>query len=140
MREALFLGVLLLASPAGAVVVECPDGEVHFVDDPREVECVEICEDGSWVVTGEGVCPEVKAKADRLDLLQALGGGVLALATLILVGAVCIVAYLLPAVIAFRRNHHQRMAIFALNLLLGWSVIGWVGSLVWALTETKGGE
>ena len=41
--------------------------------------------------------------------------------------------YLMPTVIAFRKNHPQKWSIFAINLFLGESVIGWVGALVWAL-------
>lgn len=45
-----------------------------------------------------------------------------------------VVVYVLPAGIAFHRDHPQQWAILALNLLLGWTVIFWVASLVWALT------
>lgn len=41
--------------------------------------------------------------------------------------------YFLPSIIAFKRDHQQRVSIFALNFLLGWSLLGWVGSLVWSL-------
>lgn len=41
--------------------------------------------------------------------------------------------YLLPAWIGAKKRNNS--AIFWLNLLLGWSVIGWVAALVWALTE-----
>jgi ABC-type transport system involved in cytochrome c biogenesis permease component len=44
--------------------------------------------------------------------------------------------YFLPALLALARSHHQRLAIAALNLLLGWTVLGWVVALVWALTAT----
>lgn len=42
--------------------------------------------------------------------------------------------YLLPMVIATHRDHHQKSAITALNVLLGWSVIGWIAAFVWSLT------
>jgi hypothetical protein len=45
--------------------------------------------------------------------------------------------YLLPAILAAIRRHHQRNAIFVLNLLLGWTVIGWIGALIWAATATR---
>jgi hypothetical protein len=45
----------------------------------------------------------------------------------------CILLYFLPSIIA-RRKRNAR-AIFWLNLLTGWTFIGWVGSLVWALTN-----
>ena len=40
--------------------------------------------------------------------------------------------YFLPSLIAFSRQHKNKIAIFLLNLLLGWTVLGWVGSLVWS--------
>jgi hypothetical protein len=43
--------------------------------------------------------------------------------------------YFLPTIIAGSRHKSNFAAIFALNLLLGWSLIGWVVSLVWALTQ-----
>lgn len=42
--------------------------------------------------------------------------------------------YLLPAFIAWRRRHLDVLAIFALNLLLGWTALGWIAALVWSLT------
>jgi hypothetical protein len=42
--------------------------------------------------------------------------------------------YFLPAFIALKRGHLNSGAIFALNLLLGWTLLGWVASLVWACT------
>ena len=44
---------------------------------------------------------------------------------------------LLPAIIAYFRDHPQQNAITALNLFLGWTLLGWVLSLVWALTEVR---
>jgi hypothetical protein len=48
--------------------------------------------------------------------------------------ALFVVAYFVPSVIAFMRGHHNRAAILALNILLAWSVFGWIISFVWALT------
>jgi hypothetical protein len=42
-------------------------------------------------------------------------------------------AYFLPAIIA--HNKHNAGAILVLNLLTGWTVIGWIISLVWALSD-----
>jgi hypothetical protein len=41
--------------------------------------------------------------------------------------------YFLPTLIAFLRQHKNKLAIFLLNLLLGWTVLGWVVSLVWSV-------
>lgn len=40
--------------------------------------------------------------------------------------------YFLPSLVAFLRQHKNKLAIFLLNLLLGWTVLGWVVSLVWS--------
>ncbi len=45
--------------------------------------------------------------------------------------------YFLPFAIAFHRKRANTSAIFALNLFLGWSLIGWVVALVWALKEEQ---
>jgi len=45
--------------------------------------------------------------------------------------------YLLPALVAFGRKRQNKSAILVFNLLLGWSLIGWVIALVWAMTETN---
>jgi hypothetical protein len=42
------------------------------------------------------------------------------------------VMYFLPTIIALVRSKRDSLAIFLLNLFLGWSVIGWVVALVWA--------
>jgi hypothetical protein len=45
--------------------------------------------------------------------------------------------YFLPTIIAFRRDRHNKGAILVLNLFLGWSVIGWVISMVWAVSSSQ---
>lgn len=46
-----------------------------------------------------------------------------------------ILLYLLPSIVAARRHHNNEGAIVALNLLLGWTFLGWVAALVWALSD-----
>ncbi|WP_108508374.1 superinfection immunity protein [Polynucleobacter acidiphobus] len=45
--------------------------------------------------------------------------------------------YFLPVAIALYRKRANTGAIFALNLFLGWSLIGWVIALVWALKDEE---
>ncbi len=40
--------------------------------------------------------------------------------------------YLMPTFVAFHRKHRNRWPLLALNVLFGWSFIGWVACLVWA--------
>ena len=40
------------------------------------------------------------------------------------IGIAVAFTYFVPNVLAYRKKHHNRGAIFALNVLLGWTVIG----------------
>jgi hypothetical protein len=42
--------------------------------------------------------------------------------------------YMIPGIIALCRSHRQAVPILVLDLLLGWTLIGWVVALVWSLT------
>lgn len=46
-----------------------------------------------------------------------------------------IVLYVLPGCIASIREHRNKMAIWALNIILGWTFLGWVVSFIWSLTN-----
>lgn len=43
--------------------------------------------------------------------------------------------YFLPSIIAGSRGHMSAAAIVALNLLLGWTALGWILALVWSLNS-----
>src|SRR4029450_1809538 len=43
-------------------------------------------------------------------------------------------AYCAPAISASLRRHSQTKSIWRLNLILGWTVVGWIFALLWALT------
>jgi fumarate reductase subunit D len=45
-----------------------------------------------------------------------------------------LVIYLLPAGIAYDRNHRNRLAILITNVLTGVTVIGWIVAMIWACT------
>ena len=45
--------------------------------------------------------------------------------------------YFIPLWVAWGRHHHNTAAIFVLNLFLGWTLLGWVGALVWACTTVR---
>jgi hypothetical protein len=47
----------------------------------------------------------------------------------------CITIYMLPAGIGIIRGRSNAGAIFVLNLFLGWTLIGWVVALVWAVAD-----
>jgi len=43
--------------------------------------------------------------------------------------------YFLPAMFAIGRKHRNSSAICAVNLLLGWTVVGWLVAAVWSSTS-----
>ncbi|MEM8666161.1 MAG: superinfection immunity protein [Planctomycetota bacterium] len=43
--------------------------------------------------------------------------------------------YLSPSIIALRRKRMNRYAIVAVNILSGWSIVGWAIALAWSLTQ-----
>lgn len=70
------------------------------------------------------------ALAQSMEVSPSLGlSMILGTASLIFVVAM----YFLPTILAVSRHHRQAAAISALNVLLGWTMIGWVVALVWAL-------
>ncbi|MFH1378596.1 MAG: superinfection immunity protein [Planctomycetota bacterium] len=52
---------------------------------------------------------------------------------LALILALCI--YFIPSIIAVLRGHINTAPIILINIFLGWSFLGWIGSLAWALSH-----
>ena len=62
-----------------------------------------------------------------------MGLGIVAILVLVVVGVALIALHLLPGIIATRRHHRSALAIWLVNICFGWTLIGWVVALVWAL-------
>ena len=46
--------------------------------------------------------------------------------------------YLIPTIVAVRHKKAAASGIFLLNLLLGWTILGWIVALIWAVNgETQ---
>ena len=56
---------------------------------------------------------------------------------LVAAGTAMIVFYLLPAFVAYGNRHPSRDAVLLVNLMFGWTVLGWLLSLVWACVGRK---
>ena len=41
--------------------------------------------------------------------------------------------YFVPSIIAYSNEHRNVLAIFVLNLFLGYTLVGWVLALIWAV-------
>jgi len=48
-----------------------------------------------------------------------------------------LLVYFAPTAVASGREHHQTGAIFVLNLLLGWTLLGWLIALIWSATAVR---
>jgi hypothetical protein len=73
-----------------------------------------------------------------MAMLQAttdphIGHLILGIVALLAVGAL----YLLPTIIAARRGHHQTAPIVVINVVFGWTLLGWVAALAWAVSAVR---
>ncbi len=57
--------------------------------------------------------------------------------TEIIVLVMIVPLYFVPAIIASSRRAADKTGIFLLNLFLGWTFLGWIGSLIWACVGKK---
>ena len=48
--------------------------------------------------------------------------------------------YFIPSLIAWNREHRNLAAIVLLNLLLGWTFLGWVIALIWSATAQRSSQ
>jgi len=60
-------------------------------------------------------------------------GGNGALVGLLLVLAIALLLYFLPAIIGSKRQVNNSGWLFVVNLLFGWSGLGWIVCLLWAV-------
>ena len=48
---------------------------------------------------------------------------------------ISLAVYCIPIIVAFVRKHNNIVAISILTIFLGWSFLGWLGALLWALNS-----
>jgi len=63
------------------------------------------------------------------DVIRIVGGLLLFIAG--------VLVYFLPSLIADKRKHHNKLPIFLVNLILGWSLLGWIAALIWSVMAVK---
>ena len=62
------------------------------------------------------------------------------MAEILAFGMLWLGVYIIPSIVAYSKGTKRRHAICVLNILLGWTLLGWIGALIWAIAETKQGE
>lgn len=65
----------------------------------------------------------------------AATGGVLLFGIVIFVGGLAV--YFLPTIIAGVRSHRNLIAIGVLNAAFGWTLVGWIAAMIWAVYQEK---
>ncbi|HSI14340.1 MAG TPA: superinfection immunity protein [Chthoniobacter sp.] len=78
------------------------------------------------------------AAAESLRQTIAQNKKHLVLGLLVIGGILSVFLYFLPSIVG--RHKANAMAIFAMNLFLGWTFIGWVAALIWACTQDSAME
>lgn len=56
---------------------------------------------------------------------------------LIVAGFIGLIIDFLPSIIAFKKKHNSKWAIFVLNFFTGWTIIGWIACFIWAFNDNK---
>lgn len=133
---AALVAAMLMAAPAGAMVIHCPDGQTFIEDSPEASSCAGDC--ATWVrfTDADGAAhARCEATPSELSEKQTIEGAAQSFTFgIVLLTFLGFVAYFIPTGLASSRGHPNTAAIFALNFLLGWTFIGWVVAFVWALT------
>jgi len=93
--------------------------------------------------TPENAGDEANADSSTADIsahgswLAGLGAFAVVIIAIALFSGLAV--YFIPTMIAMARRKRNTLAIFALNLFLGWSFVGWVAALIWSLaTDPQG--
>lgn len=67
-------------------------------------------------------------------------GEVFALVFILILIFLSLVLYFLPALIAYYNNDKNTIWIFVLTLITGWTSLGWILALFWAILERDGSD
>lgn len=51
-----------------------------------------------------------------------------------------VLLYLLPAILAYSLGSAHTKGVLTLNLILGWTILGWLAALIWAILSGNGGS
>lgn len=52
-------------------------------------------------------------------------------------GLLVVILYFLPTIICEIRLARRGLVIFLVNAFLGWTVVGWIAALTWAILEER---
>lgn len=79
----------------------------------------------------------IARQASEADKAAAVGFLGLSFGALICVGLISLPLYFIPTFVAWQRGHQNTAAIAILNLLGGWTIVGYIAALVWSFTTVE---
>jgi hypothetical protein len=79
-----------------------------------------------------------KGKDHMLHWITGTRDGFLVL--LVIAFVLALGVYVLPVLMAWSLGSPYRMSITVLDILLGWTVLGWLAALIWAVVTGKSGS
>ena len=88
---------------------------------------------GCETSTSEEWCPALATTVGAAVLVATLCVAFGAGALLAILWGISTFIYCVPAILGCRKRNF--VAILALNFFLSWTLLGWAGALVWALTK-----
>ena len=71
------------------------------------------------------------------DRSRGSGWGIVFVAVVVIGGLLSLAFYFVPTIVAFAARRRQAWLIALLNLLLGWTMTGWLAALIWALVSDR---
>ena len=63
--------------------------------------------------------------------------GPLEIGLILLISLITMPLYFLPTILAVLRHKDNKLTVFLINLLLGWSLIGWIAALILSLSKNS---
>ncbi|MFZ2004283.1 MAG: superinfection immunity protein [Stellaceae bacterium] len=82
-----------------------------------------------WQRGGDGVSWP-SGRGDGIARMN--GGSMIGNTTTILMVLAIALLYMLPTLIAFGRGYSHRQDVAVVNILVGWTLIGWIAVFLWA--------
>jgi T4 superinfection immunity protein len=97
---------------------------------------LQFCRNCKIFVPFRGAAAIILLQKERRASATTMEGGIFLLILIVIGFAV----YFLPYSIARIRRTEHGPAIFWVNVFFGWTVLGWIAALIWAVTETAAHE
>lgn len=95
---------------------------------------------GAIIALGLGlIAAAIVVTSEKTNLPDGSNPAVSMIAVPILIGLVALL-YFLPSFIAYSRDHSNILPIAIINIFFGWTLVGWVGSLAWALSSSTNNQ